>query len=258
MKRNIYLKKKTLDEAKTIASDLASLIHLGTEIISVIHAAGRVTSEPIFAKISSPPFHCAAMDGIAVKAETTHGASEDSPKTLRIGEEAFFVNTGNPIPRGMDAVIMIEEVHVADSKSVEIRSGCHPWQHIRSLGEDIIATEMVLSANHRITPYDIGALLASGYQELSVLKKPRVGILPTGSELLERGQNGSIESGPLSGIIESNSYVLGALIGEDGSIPVRHDIVTDDQEKIGEALFSILEETDLVLVIAGSSAGSED
>ena len=116
MKRNIYLKKKTLDEAKAISSNLASLIHLETEVIPVVNASNRTTAEPIFARISSPPFHCAAMDGIAVRAESTHGASEDSPRILSMGHEAFFVNTGNPIPPEMDAVIMIEEVHLVDAR----------------------------------------------------------------------------------------------------------------------------------------------
>src|SRR5512136_1669323 len=118
MKRNIYLKKKSLDEAKAVARELAKLIHLETETVPVIESLGRVTAEPLFAKISSPPYHCAAMDGIAVKAETTYGASEDSPRYLKVGSETFFVNTGNPIPAGMDAVIMIEDVHVADTGDV--------------------------------------------------------------------------------------------------------------------------------------------
>jgi putative molybdopterin biosynthesis protein len=258
MKRNIYLKKKTLDEAKAISSNLASLIHLETERIPVVNATNRVTAEPVFARISSPPFHCAAMDGIAVKAESTYGASEDSPRILSMGQEAFFVNTGNPIPPEMDAVIMIEEVHLIDPQRVEIRAGVFPWQHVRSMGEDMIASEMVLPANHKVTPYDVGALLASGHFEIPVWKKPRVGILPTGSELLEPNQLSSTDLVPPSGMIESNSYVLSALILEDGGIPVRHAIVRDDPPKLREAFLFLLEETDLVLVIAGSSAGSED
>ena len=258
MKRNIYLKKKTLDEAKAIASNLADLIHLGTEVVPVINTSGRVTAEPVFARISSPPFHCAAMDGIAVRADSTYGANEDSPRTLGIGKEAFFVNTGNPIPPGMDAVIMIEDIHLPDAQRVEIRGGAYPWQHVRSMGEDMIATEMVLPANHKVTPYDLGALLASGNREVLVKKKPRVGILPTGSELLDPNQDLSPEPNPISGIVESNSYVLSGLIIEDGGTPIRHAIVKDDQARIREALLSISEESDLVLIIAGSSAGSED
>jgi putative molybdopterin biosynthesis protein len=113
MKRHIYLKKKTLQEAEALSSEVAKLIRLETETIPVIHSLGRVIAEPLFAKISSPPFHCAAMDGIAVKAEATYGATEDSPKTLATGKEAVFVNTGNPLPEGMNAVIMIEDVHIS-------------------------------------------------------------------------------------------------------------------------------------------------
>ncbi len=256
MKRNIYLKKKSLEEAKAIASELANLVHLGKEMVSVIHSMGRVTADPLFAKISSPPFHCAAMDGIAVRAETTYGATEDTPKRLVINKEVFFVNTGNPIPTGMDAVIMIEEVYQIDSEKVEIREAAHPYQHVRSIGEDIVATEMVFPQNHKITPYDIGVLLASGHREIAVKKKPKVLILPTGSELIEPDEIHPLE--PPSGIIESNSYVLSGLILRDGGEPVRHPIVEDDFQKIREALLSNHEQVDLILVIAGSSAGSED
>ncbi|MBM4349444.1 MAG: molybdopterin biosynthesis protein [Deltaproteobacteria bacterium] len=256
MKRNIYLKKKSLDEAKGIASNLADLIRLGAEKIPVIRALGRVTAEPLFAKISSPPFHCAAMDGIAIRAESTYGATEDSSRVLTVGEETFFVNTGHPIPQGMNAVIMIEEVHQIDSERVEIREAAHPWQHVRSIGEDIVATEMVFPENHKITSYDIGALLASGHQEICVKKKTKVLILPTGSELIEPDEVNLSE--PLSKIIESNSYVLSHLIFEDGGEPVRHPIVKDDFQKIREALLSNHEGVDLILIIAGSSAGSED
>jgi len=258
MKRNIYLKKKSLEEAKVISSSLASLIQLGTETVPVIHSLGRVTAEPLFAKISSPPFHCAAMDGIAVKAETTYGAAEDNPKILVVGKDAFFVNTGNPIPKGMDAVVMIEDVHPLPSERLEIREAAYPWQHVRSIGEDIMITEMVFPENHKIIPYDLGALLASGYKEISVKQKPRVLILPTGSELLEPGQSEGIGPDSQSGIIESNSYVLSGLIIEDGGEPVRHSIVEDDLTIIKEALLSSYERVDVIFIIAGSSAGSED
>jgi len=258
MKRTIYLKKKTLAEARTIVfTELVKLIHLGPETISVIHALNRVTAEPLFAKISSPPFHCAAMDGIAVKADGTYGATEESPKSLLINKEALFINTGNPIPPEMDAVIMIEDVHLIDSERLEIREAAYPWQHVRAIGEDVIATEMVFPENHKITSYDLGALLACGYQEIKVKKKPKVLIIPTGSELLETEQTDLNQNVP-AGIIESNSYVLSGLIIEDGGDPVRHPIVKDDPLKIKDALLSNYEGIDLILIIAGSSAGSED
>jgi putative molybdopterin biosynthesis protein len=196
------------------------------------------------------------MDGIAVQAESTYGATEESPKALIVGKDTFFVNTGHPIPLGMNAVIMIEDVHQIDSKKVEIREAAHPWQHVRAIGEDIVATEMVFPENHQITSYDIGALLGSGYREIRVKKKPKVLILPTGSELIEPGEANLSE--PLSKIIESNSYVLSNLVLEDGGEAVRHPIVKDDFDKIRETLLSKYEEIDLILIIAGSSAGSED
>ena len=258
MKRNIYLKKKSLEEAKKVASEIANLIHLGTEVISAIHSQGRITAEPVFARISSPPFHCAAMDGIAIKAENTFGATEVSPKSLRINQEAFFVNTGNPIPQGTDSVIMIEDVHILDSERIEIREAAYPWQHVRTIGEDILATEMVFPENHRITPYDLGALLACGHQEVKVWIKPRVLIMPTGSELIDPEQTDLNNLQNISGVIESNSYVLSGFILEDGGIPIRHPIVKDDPLKIREALLSIDQGVDIILIIAGSSAGSED
>jgi putative molybdopterin biosynthesis protein len=258
MKRNIYLKKKSLGEAKKVASELANLIHLEAEVIPVIRSQGRITAEPIFARVSSPPFHCAAMDGIAVKAENTFGATEESPKSLCINKEAFFVNTGNRIPQGSDSVIMIEDVHRLDSEKVEIREAAHPWQHVRSVGEDILTTEMVFPQNHRIMPYDLGALLACGHQDVKVWKKPRVLIIPTGSELIDPEQTDLNHLQNISGIIESNSYVLSALILEDGGIPIRHPIVKDDSLKIREALLSVDQGVNLILIIAGSSAGSED
>ena len=256
MKRTIYLKKKTLEEAKAISTEVAKLIHLKPETIPVIHSVGRVTAEPLFAKISSPPFHCAAMDGIAVKAESTYGATEESPKCLFINKEALFINTGNPLPPEMDAVIMIEDVHLIDSERLELREAAYPWQHVRAIGEDMIVTEMVFPENHKIMPYDLGALLACGHQQIKVKKKPRVLIIPTGSELLDTEQTDLNQNIP-AGIIESNSYVLSGLITEDGGAPVRHPIVKDDPLKIKEALLSD-EGTDLILIIAGSSAGLED
>ncbi|NWF91840.1 MAG: molybdopterin biosynthesis protein [Syntrophaceae bacterium] len=258
MKRTIYLKKKTLAEARAIVSSkIAKLIHLGTETVPVVDAIGRVTAEPLYAKISSPPFHCAAMDGIAIKAESTYGATEESPKSLRLHQEAFFVNTGNPIPAGTDAVIMIEDVHLVDSETVEIREAAYPWQHVRAMGEDVITTEMVFPENHKITAYDVGALLASGHLRICVKRRPKVLIVPTGSELLEPVEI-DLKSNPPSNIIESNSYVLSGLIIEDGAQPVRRPVVEDNAKKIREALLSDYNSVDLILVIAGSSAGSED
>ncbi len=254
MKRTIYLKKKSLEEARAISSTLATLIRLGIETVPVPQSIGRVTAEPIFAKISSPPYPCAAMDGIAVPSEITYGATEESPKILTLGKEAFFINTGNPLPSGTDAVIMIEEVYQIDSHRVEIRESAYPWQHVRPIGEDFLVSEMILPANHRISPYDIGILLASGHLEVKVKKKPKVLILPTGSELMD-----PYDSNPTPfKIIEINSYILSGRIAQDGGEPIRHPLVEDHFDQIKRALLSISEEVDLILLLSGSSAGSED
>jgi putative molybdopterin biosynthesis protein len=259
MKRNIYLKKKTLQEAEAIVAELGALIHLQAEAVPVIESRSRITAEPLFARISSPPFHCAAMDGIAVRAEDTYGATEEHPVRLDVGEKAKFVNTGHAVPEKMNAVIMIEDVHLIDSGEVEIREAAYPWQHVRAIGEDLIATEMVFPENHRITAYDVGALLSSGHREVNVWRQPRVLILPTGSELIEPDpgrSNVRVDARP--GVIESNSYVLGGLITEDGGVPVRNPIIADDPARIKRAILSNVEAAEVVLVLAGSSAGSED
>jgi len=254
MKRRIYLKKKSLEEAKAISSVLATLIRLGTETVQVPQSIGRVTAEPIFAKISSPPYLCAAMDGIAVASKITFGATDESPKILTLGKEAFFINTGNPLPSGTDAVIMIEEVYQIDSQRVEIRESAYPWQHVRPIGEDFLVSEMILPVNHRISPYDIGILLASGHLEVKVKKKPKVLILPTGSELMDPYESNLTPSK----IIEINSYILCGRVAQDGGEPIRHPLVEDHFDQIKRALHSISEEVDLILLLSGSSAGSED
>lgn len=254
MKRTLYLKKKPLEEAKDVASNLASLIRLSTETVPVPQALGRVTAEPVFAKTSSPPYLCAAMDGVAVKAELTHGATEESPKILNLERDAFFVNTGNPLPPDTDAVIMVEDLYQIDSNRVEIRESAYPWQHVRSIGEDILASEMILPENHRISACDIGTLLTSGHLEVKVKRKPKVFVLPTGSELID-----PYTSPPSpSKMVETNSYVLCAKILQDGGEPIRHPLVEDDYDQIKKALLSADEEADLILILSGSSAGSED
>jgi len=254
MKRTMYLKKKSLEEAKAISSALATLIRLGIETVQVPQSIGRVTAEPIFAKISSPPYPCAAMDGIAVPSEITYGATNESPKILTLGKEAFFINTGNPLPSGTDAVIMIEEVYQIDSQRVEIRESAYPWQHVRPIGEDFLVSEMILPANHQISPYDIGILLASGHLEVKVKKKPKVLILPTGSELMDPYESKLTPSK----IVEINSYILCGRVAQDGGEPIRHPLVEDHFDQIKRALHSISEEVDLILLLSGSSAGSED
>ena len=250
---------KTLEEAREIFfSRFPFGQYLQAETISSRDAAGRVTAEPVFARYSSPSYHAAAMDGIAVKAETTFGTTVDRPKELRIGKDTFFVNTGQMMPEGTDAVVMIEHVIVVDDETVQIEAAAFPWQYVRKLGEDIVATELILSQNHLITPYEVGALLNGGVFEVAVKKKPRVLIIPTGSELVS--EHDITSDKPSQGsVVESNSAILGALVKNCGGEPLSHPIIPDVYDQILDAVRQAAAgDADITIVSAGSSAGTED
>lgn len=255
--RNIYLMTIAPEEAVELAkTNLDKKELLGTETIPTHEAAGRVTAGPIFARYSSPTFHAAAMDGIAVKAESTFMAREDEPTALSQGDDFLFVNTGNPLPEGMNAVIMIENVVQKDEVTVLIDAPAFPWQHVRRIGEDIVATELLIPQNRELTPADIGALLSAGIYEVEVREKVKAIFLPTGDEVL----NFLDKPAPSAGqVIESNSQVFKAYadswgIDADWSAPV-----PDKEEKLRDAVTDALGRgKHIVIVGAGSSAGSKD
>ncbi|HND91102.1 MAG TPA: molybdopterin biosynthesis protein [Anaerolineales bacterium] len=238
---------------------------LGVEEIPLNeNALGRVTAEPIWAEISSPHYHASAMDGFAVRAISTNGAMPSSPVTLHVGPEAQYVDTGDPLPEWTNAVIPIENVESLDENdqitkeirkpaSIRIRSAVAPWSHVRPLGEDIVATQLVLPAGHALRPADLGAIAASGHQTIRVALKPKVAILPTGTELVPIGSK--LKSGD---ILEYNSLVLAAQIKQMGGEPTRYPITRDDFGLICERVFEASQSHDLVLLNAGSSAGAED
>ena len=238
---------------------------LGTETIPLDeNALGRVTTEPIWAKISSPHYHASAMDGFAVRAVSTNGAMPSTPVALRVGPEAQYVDTGDPLPEWANSVIPIENVESLDEndqitkeirkpKSIRIRAAVAPWSHVRPLGEDIVATQLVLPAGHTLRPADLGAIAASGHQEIKVARKPKVAILPTGTELIPIGS--ALKAGD---ILEYNSLVLAAQVKAMGGEPVRFPITKDDFDLICERVQQAAQEYDLVLLNAGSSAGAED
>jgi len=266
MKQQIYLESTPLPDALNVwLARLrgASLLQpLSGEKIAVIDSLGRVSAAAVSAKISSPFYHSAAMDGYAVKFAETFGASETGPLRLKVEAQAVPVDTGDPIPEGFNAVIMIEEVNVIKGGSgergeeadcIEIREPATPWQHVRTIGEDIVATELIIPENQRIRPVDIGALLAGGHTEITVRKRPRVFILPTGDEIVEPGTELKVGS-----IIECNSRVLGGLVHEWGGEPLRSDIIPDDVNELKKAIGEACDRADMVVVNAGSSAGTED
>jgi len=238
---------------------------LGEESIPLNETAiGRVTAEPIWAKVSSPHYHASAMDGFAVRALSTVGAMPSAPLTLSVGPEAQYVDTGDPLPDWANAVIPIENVESLDDKgqitqdirtpkSIRVRTAITPWSHVRSLGEDIVATQLVLPTGHILRPVDLGAIAASGHQEIKVARKPKVAILPTGTELVPIGSK--LKAGD---ILEYNSLVIAAQVRAMGGEPTRFPIIKDDFDLICQRVEEAAHDHDLVLLNAGSSAGAED
>ncbi len=226
---------------------------LGGERIPVGDALGRVTSEAVIAKISSPFYHSAAMDGYAVRFIETFGAAETRPKRLASPSQAVAVDTGDPMPDGFDAVIMIEDVEKISESEIEILKPATPWQHVRLVGEDIVATELIISENHVIRPVDMAAMIASGHSEVKVRQRPVVSVIPTGTELIEPGS--VLRKGD---IIDFNSTMLCAMAVEYGAHGVRKSIVKDDAALLRRTILEALVDSDCVVINAGSSAGRED
>jgi len=234
------------------------------------NALGRVLAEPVWARLSSPHYHASAMDGFAVRGASTVEALPSQPVTLAVPGEAVYLDTGDPLPEWADAVIPIEDAEPVDQvapggladqpardarrpAAIHIRAAVTPWSHVRTMGEDIVATQLVLPAGHVLRPVDLGALAACGQDNLRVARKPRVGILPTGSELVPVGVP------PKAGdIIEYNSIVLAAQVESWGGEAVRFPITPDDFDAIRQQVCKAVEPCDLILLNAGSSAGSED
>lgn len=254
--RNIYLKMKTLNEARELWFSRIGQIRTPQERIASASGLNRVLSTPILARQSVPHYHGAAMDGFAVLALSTFGAADTNPLQLSIGSEAFPVDTGDPLPEGTDSVIMIEHVEQVSDKHIEIRSAAFPWQHVRKVGEDIVAGELLLPVRHILRPADIGSLLASGIGEIAVFSRPEVLIQPSGSELIPAGAAASAQPGQ---IIEFNGTVLGAMVIECGGTPELREAVKDDFQNIMESLSEAVDSpADVILINAGSSAGTED
>ncbi len=259
-RKKIYLRMKDPKEAREIFFNRFSPEPIvEAEEIPVHESPGRMTAGPVFAKVSSPSYPSAAMDGIAVLAEDTYGATERNPKRLRVGLEAAWINTGQVMPDGKNAVIMSEKLNQIDDGTIEIFSASFPWQNVRKVGEDFVATELLFPQNHKIRPFDLGALIGGGIFRLKVRRRPRVLIIPTGNELVNLTTLSDLPDLKKGEIIESNSSVLSGLIRECGAEPIIEDIVEDRKGKIKEALLKALDSgPDLVLVIAGSSAGEKD
>ncbi|WP_341275820.1 molybdopterin biosynthesis protein [Methanoeremita antiquus] len=242
-----YLKMKSLDEALIILNNISDF-KTSTKIAKITDACGKITAEAVFSKYSVPMIHLSAMDGFAVKSTDTLFAMESNPVFIK---DSKRVNTGNVVPPEYDCVIMVEDTW-EENEGFIIRKPATKWQNIRPVGEDIGESEMILSSNHKIRPNDIGALASYGVTEISV-KNLSAGIIPTGTELKEPGNN--LEPGA---VIDSNTIMAGAMLTEAGVSSTRCPIIPDDRDKIRDALNRAVSENDFVLISAGSSAGTKD
>jgi len=266
---SIYLKDIPLSEAKARLNKALEEIHmggsLGCEIIPLDeNAIGRVLAAPVWAEICSPHYNASAMDGFGLRAELTSGAAPNSPRVIKLPDEAVYLDTGDPLPVWADAVIPIENVEAVDEKgnqaedvrrpaAIRIRAAVTPWSHVRPVGEDIVATQLVLPAGHTLRPVDLGAMAACGHVDIRVNRQPRVAVLPTGTELVPPGS--AVRPGD---IIEYNSLVLSAQVNQWGGKATRLPITPDNFELICQRVQEAARENDLVLLNAGSSAGMED
>ncbi|HSN58452.1 MAG TPA: molybdopterin biosynthesis protein [Clostridiaceae bacterium] len=250
---NIFLSNMELDDALKLYMKSNLPTEGNKEKISTLDSFQRVTSMPVYSLMSSPFYNSSAMDGIAVLSSRTFDASEKNQITLVEKVDYVVVDTGDPIPRQFDCVVMVEDLIRVSDKEVKIYKSASPWQHIRTLGEDIVENQLIIPSNHVVRSVDIGAMLAGGANTIEVYRRPRVGIIPTGTEIVEPGSELKIGD-----IVEFNSRIFSAQIQEWGGIPVRYGIVRDDREKIKESILKAVAENDIVLVNAGSSADRED
>jgi len=257
-----YLSNVELDQA--VAGFLSALDERGlcarAETVSVGEALERVTAAPVYAHISAPHYHACAMDGVALDAKVTFGATATTPVTVK-ASDYVVVDTGDPLPEGCDAVVMIEDVVFPEgvdaselgSCDIKLFAASAPWSNVRQIGEDICAGEMLLTSNVRIQPAALGAMLAAGIQTVQVIERPKVGIIPTGDEVVPPSAD------PKPGdVMEFNSTIFSGMVRQWGGEPVVYPIVPDKPELVRAALAQAVAECDVVLLNAGSSAGRDD
>ena len=240
----------------------------GAEWILTAAALGRITAVPVISPGPLPSFPRSTVDGYAVRAADTYGASEALPGYLKLAGEipmgsipAFaispacsaLIHTGGMLPDGADAVVMLEHTQFARPGEVEILRAVAPGENVIKLGEDILQGQEVIPAGARLRPAEIGGLMALGLTQVQVASKPRVGILSSGDEVVPP------QADPLPGQVRDvNSYSLGALVEQAGGLPERYGILPDRPEALQQVAAQALSECDLVVITAGSSASARD
>ncbi|GBD98743.1 molybdopterin molybdenumtransferase [bacterium BMS3Abin07] len=255
----VYLDNTPLHEALQVWFDRIRkllAVESPSEPVVVEESLHRITAGAVTAEMSSPFYHASAMDGYAVRFSDTFGANETNPMLLDVPDKAVYVDTGDPMPDGFNAVIRIEDINPVERdnmKYIEIISPVTPWHNVRVIGEDIVVTELILPENSLVRPIDVAAMLAGGIRNVEVKKRPVVSIIPTGDEIVEYKKD--LKKGD---IIDTNSWMLSGYLLEDGASPIRHAIVPDNKKAIGKVVEESAASSDIVLVIAGSSAGRGD
>lgn len=241
---------------------------VGTEEISLIDANGRVIAVDVFSDVDLPDFTRSTMDGYAVKASSTYGATEGNPAYLSVtgsiamGEtpsyaigpgEAARISTGGMLPAGADSIVMIEYVNAIDDQTIEVYRSVAPGQHIVQIAEDFQKDDKILTRGWKLRPQEVGLLAAFGRELIAVFKKPLVAIISTGDEIIpvdqkpERGQ-----------IRDINTYTLSCQVQDAGAVPVPFGIVRDNADDLYRACAQALDQTDMVLISGGSSVGVRD
>jgi molybdopterin molybdotransferase len=238
------------------------------EAIPTSEAVGRVLAAPVVAPHALPAFPRSTVDGFAVRAADTHGASPSLPAYLQVvGEvpmgrasdlklspgQAALVHTGGMVPDSADAVVMLEDTQSPRPGEIEVLKPSASGQNVIAAGEDVSPGESVLEAGVRLRPQEIGGLMALGIAEVRVARRPRVGILSSGDEVVDPEST----PGPAQ-VRDVNSYALSALVVEAGGEPIRHGIVPDQMGALQEAARKALGASDLVVITAGSSASARD
>jgi molybdopterin molybdotransferase len=241
---------------------------VGTEIVATVRARSRVLAEDLYSQVDLPHFHRAAMDGYAVKAKDTFGASQSLPAYLKLAGvvemgkaatqalnkgEAMRISTGGMMPPDADAVVMVEYTDETDGGLVEIHRSVSPWQNVIQIGDDIKKGEPVFPRGRRLRAHDLGALTGVGISSIQVHKRPRVALISTGDEIVDA------ESDPKPGQVRNiNQHSLAGLIEEAGGDLKDWGVVRDDRAQLTEAVGAALAWADAVLLSGGSSMGAKD
>ncbi|MDI3279963.1 MAG: molybdopterin-binding protein [Bacillota bacterium] len=241
---------------------------LPSEEVGLLEACGRVLAEDVRAQEDVPGFRRSTVDGFAVRARDTFGASESAPAMLEVvgtipmGEEArdplpplssFAISTGGMLPPGADAVVMLEYVEHVSEGVIEVYRPVAPGENVVEPGDDLRAGQVILPAGHRLRPQDLGLLSAAGYTRVRVRRRPVVGILATGDEVV------APEEKPAPGQVRDvNSYSLAGLVQEAGGLPRLGGIVPDDYQALYRRSAELLAQCDLLLLSGGSSVGRRD